>query len=397
MSRRRRLQIAVSGSFKDYTCNPYTILGHHVAQRILPLINEKPMAIEELSAELDLPEDMIKEHIEKMLSCRYVEEVQADSKTLYKPAFTILTLEDQRRLQPLIEELSSDIATVVAESMPKVREAIKQVRCIKAGYELPQTEYIVVVAYTLNLLASKALRDEGYVIEYKDMPGGSFIVSALEEGLVDLEDEWTWGNFDQYGEYVFASYGKAEIPWKVRSVFPDIAWFWKRVVGQSKVNKWVERIGDILFELIDGSLPIRELASRLQIDEIDLIRDLHILDDLEYVSIVGSGENTRVELAAPIFSRSDIKLIREAAKAICQGVVATLREKYSKIEDTYSKLSPARNGIDLSEALNAIYMLTRIMASRKLIEMEVVKKPPIRRDGEEYTTWVAKVPWQDHL
>ncbi|RLG49377.1 MAG: hypothetical protein DRN96_09695, partial [Thermoproteota archaeon] len=228
---RGRFQIAASGCFKgDRSCSPYVVLRHRVAQKIIPLINERPMSIRELSAELDLPTDLITEHIEKMLSCRYVEEVQADGKTLYKPAFTIFTLEDQYRLQPLIEELSKDIATVVSRNMSKVRDVTGKLTCIQAGYRLPQVEYIIVGAYTLDYLALDALDEAGYLVRVKKMPGGEFVASALEEGLIDIHAAWMWGNSSQYGSYVFSSHGKLP-PTGIRHAFPDLVWFWWELIG----------------------------------------------------------------------------------------------------------------------------------------------------------------------
>jgi len=388
---RRRFQIAASGCFKgDRSCSPYVVLRHRVAQKIIPLINERPMSIRELSAELDLPTDLITEHIEKMLSCRYVEEVQADGKTLYKPAFTILTLEDQRRLQPLLEELSSDITAVIAESMPKVREAIKQVRCIKAGYELPQTEYIVIMVYALTRAFSEALEKEGYVIRGKEMPSGYFIVSALEEGLIDLGDEWTWGHFSRYGRYEFATHG-APAPMSVRHAFPDLLWAWTELVEWPELSRWAESLGDILIALVDRPILVKELASQLGRSGVDLLRDLTLLRELEYIQVRGYGEEAEIGLAAPVFTVSDVKLIEDVAMDVSRELLDALREKYYKVEEVYRELSPARNGIDLHEAFEPISMIIRIVASRKLIEGGVIKAPPIRKDGGEYTTWVAEV------
>ena len=385
----RKFQIAMCGCVTDGYCSPYAVLEQPIPQKILPLVNSRPMSAEELSAELSMPIESVMKHVSRMLSCGFLEEVQAEGKTLYKPAFTILTLEDQRRLQPLLDELSEDVATAVSRNIGKVRDVTGKLTCIQAGYKLPQVEYIIVGAYTLDYLALDALDEAGYLVRVKKMPGGEFVASAIEEGLIDAHAMWMWGHSSQYGSYVFSSHGKLP-PTGIRHAFPDLVWFWWELIGSSKLTRWIERLGRTLMELASSPLSVRELANRLQLDEVDLLRDIALLSELGYTTIVGSGEKARVELAAPAFTREDVKLIEDAAAAVHRDFIATLEGKYHRVKEAYRETSPARNGIDIREAFNEIYHTVFSLGLEKLLERGVIRRPPARLDGGEYAIWVAE-------
>ncbi|RLG49357.1 MAG: hypothetical protein DRN96_09765, partial [Thermoproteota archaeon] len=198
-----------------------------------------------------------------------------------------------------------------------------------------------------------------------------------------------WGHSNQYGSYVFSSHGKLP-PAGIRHAFPDLVRFWWGLVGSSKLTRWVERLGRTLMELASSPLSVRELANRLQLDEVDLLRDIALLSELGYTTIVGSGEKARVELAAPAFTREDVKLIEDAAAAVHRDFIATLEGKYHRVKEAYRETSPARNGIDIREAFNEIYHTVFSLGLEKLLERGVIRRPPARLDGGEYAIWVAE-------
>ncbi len=84
----------------------------------------------------------VAEHLEELLECGLVKEENG----LYRPAFAIFTVEDQKVLMPLINELVGDTVEVVKHWLPRVRGMLSSVTVVRRGLRFPDLEYIVIGA-----------------------------------------------------------------------------------------------------------------------------------------------------------------------------------------------------------------------------------------------------------
>ena len=387
------LHFALCGSYLDKPeYNPYQVAKHTVRQKILLLINSKPKSLVEIASKLNLDKNEVKMHIEALEKCGLVKKLVVNGITLYAPAFAIFTLEDQRKLQPLIEELSEDVVAVVSRSKKEVHETINKLECTKSGYEFPDLDYIIVGAYTLDYEGLEVLSEEGFLIVSKQMPGGNYVFTGLEKGLVNLREAWMWGHNGQFGRYVFSTHGK--LPPGGRRAFPDITWFWISLLKDRKfVEEKMIRLGDILYALLKDPHTFNELNNVLKIPKSELLIDLTLLWELDYINVEKTSNRElafEFKLNRPVFTSKDIDRIKSLSEKILRKFVdKSLKPKYSLIEEIYENTSPAKHQIDIKEAFNHLYHLIFEGALDKLISKQVLSEPPLRKDGGKYSTWVS--------
>ena len=266
--------------------------------------------------------------------------------------------------------------------------------CVKAGYYFPDLEYISIGAYAFDYDGLEVLRDEGLLTVSKEMPGGKYVFAGLEVGLTDLRKAWMWGHTGEYGKYTFSSHGKLP-PKKGRRASPDLFWLWTYAVQDEEERKDIERrivhYGDLLYEILNGIVTLDKLARNLQVPKSELVLDLTFLEELDYVISNVEG-NRRIEyrLNRPALLSKDCKLLHKLSKRIIKDFLdRSLRTAYGELESSYKQTSPAKNGIDIKEAFNQIYHSIFEKALSNLIASEVIPKPPLRRDGGQYSPWVA--------
>ncbi len=113
---RKLIEFAMCGSERE-ECDPYKLTSPIERQRLLLLINTEPLSIEDIAKRLRLTVDEVTKYLEELLRCGLVKEENGS----YRPAFAIFTIEDQKILMPLINELVSDTVEVVKDWLPKIR------------------------------------------------------------------------------------------------------------------------------------------------------------------------------------------------------------------------------------------------------------------------------------
>lgn len=101
-------------------CNPYELAKDVIVQKMLLLVNTEPKTTEEITEELGVSKDKIDKHLEKLVKCGLV----AIHENKCKILFPLFTLDDQKVLKPLIDELAEDILTVVKEDIDVVDDII---------------------------------------------------------------------------------------------------------------------------------------------------------------------------------------------------------------------------------------------------------------------------------
>ena len=177
------IQFAMCGS-ADEECNPYALTAPLERQRLLLLINSKFLNVEDIARELNIPIDNVIKHLNELVRCGLVREVNG----LYKPTFAIFTLNDQKVLQPLIDSLVHDVVEIAKSNMENVRRIINDLAIVKRGLRFSDLEYIVVGAVTLDYEGLNILSEEGLLIKHKKMHGSEYIFAGFEVGLIDLEN-----------------------------------------------------------------------------------------------------------------------------------------------------------------------------------------------------------------
>jgi DNA-binding transcriptional ArsR family regulator/predicted transcriptional regulator len=357
------IQFAMCG-YSSADCNPYAATSDTITQRMLLAINSTPLSLHEVSTKIGVDEGKTVQCLEPLDRCGLLKRIRKGDSLRYQPSFAIFTLEDQKRLQPLTQRLSDSLTNTVKDLLQEIKEELENVECIKAGYSFPDLEYISIGAYAFDYDGLEVLRDEGLLTVSKEMPGGKYVFTGLEVGLTDLRKAWMWGHTGEYGKYTFSSHGKLP-PKKGRRAFPDLLWLWRYAV--------------------------QELARNLQVPKSELVLDLTFLEELDYViSNVEGNRRIQYRLNRPALLSKDCKLLHKLSKMIIKDFLdRSLRTAYGELESSYRQTSPARNGIDIKEAFNPIYHSIFEKALSNLIASEVISKPPLRRDGGQYSPWVA--------
>ena len=375
-----RIQFTLCGSHSsEEELNPYKVTEPPVRQEILSLINLKPQIPEEIADQLKLPQGEVIEHLEALAKPELVERVGQR----FKPTFAIFTAQDQEKLKPLIDQLSRSLAEVVEQNMDSVRSTY--LRCGFSEHDFPFDEvaYILVGAYVLDYGGLKALSKAGFLLVSKPMPGGNYIFKGLE-GEMDLRANWQWGHSTNFGRFTFFSHGQLP-PNGRRRAFPDQAWRW---LGEGRpeeeVTAAMEELGEILLALYERPATVEELAIRTSLEVERLKGHLGLLQELEYVT----EEGKRFIPCSPVIAEEELVHIWKLAELI-QGefISKILKSSWPRLEGLYRETSPARNGIELTEAFNLLYHLIFERALRSLLKQEVIAYPPLHTDGARYAVW----------
>jgi DNA-binding transcriptional regulator GbsR (MarR family) len=388
----RLIEFALCGSYsRDY--DPYGVTGDAATQKILLAINSAPLSLREISAETSLSEQGVIRHLKALERCQLVKEIKKAGELYYRPSFAIFSLRDQKKLRPLIKKLGKSLVGIVEDSLPTINEELTKVRCVKEGYHFPDLEYIAIGAYTFDYGGLEVLKNEGFLTVTKEMPGGDYVFSGLEAGLIDLREAWMWGHNHKYGKYTFSTHGRLP-PKGGRRAFPDLGFLWTYCAEDEEEKKRIEQkivhYGDLLCELLKEPVTLDQLSKTLNRRKVELILDLTFLEELEYVASTIEQGKRKYVLNRPVLLLQDYKCIHKLSKRILmQFLDQSLRASYGELESPYKETSPAKNGIDMREAFNFVYHNTFEKALDQLIASKVIAEPPLRRDGGRYSSWVA--------
>ncbi len=362
-------------------CNPYDITRPVEVQRILLLINSEPLNVNEISTRTHIPLDKVVEHLDKLVKCGLVREENG----LYKPAFPIFTLRDQRILQPPIDDMVDIVVGAVKNSRTELEKTISSLSIVKRGLRFIDLDYIIVGAITLDYEGLNVLEREGLIVKSKKMPGGGeYVFAGFEVGLLYLKEKWMWGHSGFFDKYWFSSHGK--LPRKGRrKAFPDLAWSWYEWgLSVSEIESEMTVLGRILELLAYKDYTFNDLAMELNIDKQSLAVDLTLLLTLGYVAV---DDKLLWKLSSPVFTREDYENIKSFSKHLLENIASEFKDKRNIIEEYYEETTPARNGIPLQEAFNQVYHLVFEKALNKLIGEGVINEPPLRLDGAKYSVF----------
>lgn len=376
-----RIQFVLCGSHEaSDELNPYKVTAPEVRQEILSLINLKPRTLEEIADILRLSKDEVAEHLAALERPALIERLGHR----YKPNFAIFTVQDQERMEPLVDELSGSFAKVVQENMGMIYDTYVACGFCSHGFTFDDMAYILVGPYTFDYGGLKALSKAGLLIVSKPMPRGNYVFSGFE-GELDLQAKWHWGHSYTFGRFTF--FGHGEVPKEgPRDAFPERAYRWYgEGVPEMEIARRMEEIGEIISTLYQGPMDQRTLAGRTGIDQERLAAHLSLLQELAYVKAKGEVFVS----ACPVVDEAALGHIRAMAEALQEKLIDTIiRPNWSWLEEVYRGTAPARNGIDLKEAFNPIYHMIFEQASRILMDQGIIPRPRKRSDEARYAIWV---------
>ncbi len=388
----RLIEFALCGSY-SHEYDPYAVTGDMVTQKILLAINSEPLSPRKISVETSLTEKEVVQRLKTLERCQLVKKTKRADELYYRPSFAIFSLPDQKKLQPLIEKLSRSLVSITEDFLPKIKEELTKVRCVEQGYHFPDLAYIAIGAYAFDYGGLQVFEKEGLLTVTKEMPGGNYVFSGLEVGLIDLRKAWMWGHNGKYGKYTFSTHGRLP-PKRSRRAFPDLGSVWTYCAENEQERKSIEQeiihYGDLLYALLKGPATFDHLTKALNRRKVELILDLTFLEELEYVSSTIEQDKRTYALNRPALLLEDYERISKLSKRILmQFLNRSLKASYAKLESLYKETSPAKNGIAMQEAFNPIYHNIFEKALDRLITSKAIAAPPLRRDGGRYSPWVA--------
>ncbi len=363
-------------------CRPYKLTAPLERQKILLLINSEPADIEYIAKRLGIPREDVMRHIEELKRCGLV--IEEDGK--FRPGFAIFTVDDQKALLPLINELVNDVVRIVERWLPEIHRVLNDLTIMRRGLQFRDLEYITVGALTLDYEGLEVLSEEGLIMKSKKMPGdGEYIFTGFERGPLNPREIPIWGHGSIFGKYWFNTHGNIP-PTGMRLAFPDLAWLWDaQGLGRDVVDSKMIEIGMIMETLAEEDLTLIDLQKKLNIDPSSLMIDLALLLSIRYVILLDAY---RYRINIPVLKSEDYTLLRDLCRKILRNIAQVFKSKFEKIRETYSKTTPARNNIPIEEAFNQIYHIVFGRALDELIRRSIIAGPSDRPDGGKYSAFI---------
>ncbi|MCR4392672.1 MAG: winged helix-turn-helix domain-containing protein [Candidatus Acetothermia bacterium] len=360
----------------DPELNPYRVCNPPPRQAILRTINARPLGAEGVAVQVGLPAGEVRRHLGALERAGLVRQVGA----AYQPTFPIFTRGDLEALTPWMTGSAAAFAEVVRQHMDLVARTHDRCRFSDQGWTVAETGYILVGAYTFDY-GGLALESTGYLVAAQDMPGGRYVFTGIDGEGIDLRARWMWGHSTSFGEFTF--FGHGEVPaGGGRRAFPDLAWRWAHEGRpEAQIARTMVELGQILVAFARRP----QLSAPCGLGEAGLADQLALLHELGYVACRGTNW------------RSLCPVVDEPARAAVRDMVDKLwahllrqavSPRWGDLERTYLTTAPARNGVPLPVAFNALHHLVFDGALRKLMERGTITCPPRRRDGAAYALWV---------
>lgn len=382
-----RIQFALCGNcIDDEVLNPYHVVKQEIRQAILSLINREPMTPGSISEALKLPEADVAGHIKALQSAGLIEMVGSG----WKPSFSIFSVRDQERLEPLRRDMTESLAEAVEENMDIVHKAYDACRFADHGFTFRDIAYILVGAYILDFGALTLERSD-FLVAQKEMPGGSSVFAGFEGKLRSLQSNWMWGHTFAFGPITFLGHG--ELPPKgPRRAFPEQSYLWRREGwAEERITRTMQELGAILIALYDRPMGIPELAERIGAEQEELVDRLDLLKDMEYVRDTGVWTSL-----CPVVSDESRAEIQSLVEDMWEKLLSmAVKPNWGHLERLYRGTSPQRNGVDIREAFNPIHHAVFEQALQLLMERKVIASPGRHVDGARYAVWIEHTKIQD--
>jgi len=393
LSNENLLEFALCGNY-DPDFNPYNAVKEIIAQKILLSVHKSRKTALEISESINLDLDLVSTHIEELQKCGLIVQEKEGENKPYRINFPIIMAKDYKKLQPELDKLTDLLVETTLELLPEIEIDLKEIQFFKAGYEASDLTYIAVGGSTFDFGGLDFMKSENLMIVSKEMPGGKYVFAGFESSISELKTTWMWGHTSQYDRFLYITHGR--LPTKGgREAFPDLFWVWEYLLaGKEKANVEAKAIelGTILYSLISGSKTINKLGESTEISKFDLIYNLTLLEQLEYIGYKMKDGEIHVILKRPILVSEDTKIIQQ----ITDKIFSRFKEKeimkyYTELKEIYKHTSTAKNNIDFKETFNMLYHSVFEKASNILMNSDKMNKPLLRKDGANYSPWIVVI------
>jgi len=375
-----QIQFALCGGCgDDDALNPYVVTKPEIRQRILSLINLEPLTLGGLSEILRLSEGDTAGHLQALQKAGLIEMINSG----WKPSFSIFTLQDQERLEPLLKEVTNSFAGVVQGDMDIVHKTNAACGFGDHGFSLADLAYILVGAYILDY-GGLALERSEFLVAQKEMPGGDYVFAGFEGEIRNLRSQWMWGHSHPYGAYTF--FGHGELPCEgPRHAFPEQAYLWRREGWtEEQVTHRMQELGGILVALYETPMDLRELTERTGMEHGELRDHLRLLQKMEYVYETGAWTSL-----CPVVDDAARTRIQNMVEEVWDKLLnMVVRPNWERLERLFQGTAPARNGVDIREAFNPLHHAIFEQALQLLMQREVIAWPKRHTDGARYAVWI---------
>ncbi len=390
MTEEKILEFALCGNYEP-ECNPYNAVKDVLAQQILLTIHQSKKTAKQLAESMNLDVDLVNTHLSEMLRCGLIVQTKEDDKELYRPNFPIVSAADYQKLQPELDKLTDLLVETTIELLPEIESDLQAFQFFKAGYEVPDIPYIVIGGFTFDFGGLDFMKSEDLLIVTKEMPGGKYVFAGFESSILDLKKAWMWGHTAQFDKFVYITHGRLPTQGG-RKAFPDLFWVWEHLLAgneKTEVEAKAREIGAILHSLIFESQTIERLHESTKQPKFTLVYNLALLEQLEYIGYTRKNNETYVILKRPVLLSEDINVIHKiSAKLFSRFKAKGLMKHYHKLEKVYQQTSTAQYHIDFKETFNMLYHSVFEKASNILINTNKITKPPLRKDGVHYSSWM---------
>jgi len=374
----RPLQVGVTGSTpQERTKDPTFILGTADVQQLVLRIAERPRE-----------EAYINEAIAGMpftLGDMVTVGLLREDQGLYRIDFNLLSVEDQRAILDLSEELGRSLAESVLEQRARF-EALASAHAqphVDAGYFL----FIVLGCFSLDWDGLDLTEEEGYRAgAQRTLDGESFTPWAKEKGAEISLEGLFWGSHNQaakeftfttFGDhYALPRFGLPDMLWSTGEAFrryadlPD-----ERRAAALMLSAYVEDalddIARIMATLRTGDRSLSELAETTGIGEERLGRIVRLLEAADYIAIDGGTIGGR----ALVLGGGDAALVRETLALGREIMTAWHEANYGAIRERLTDLTPTRNGVPFERVYTEVWHFIFGVANRTLVEKGLFADP----------------------
>ena len=390
MSEKNLLEFALCGTYgPDF--NPYKAVKDLSAQQILLTLHESKKTAQQIGEALNLEAATVRGHLNELIGCGLLLQEKKANKQWYRPSFPIITTQDYQRLQPELDKLTDMLVQTTNAMIPEIESHLQALQFVKAGYEAPDLQYIVIGAIIFDYGGLAFMKAEDLMILTKPMPGGRYVFTAFEAAITELKTSWMWGHTAQFDKYAYTTHGR--LPTKGgRKAFPDLFWDWESLLGgtaKDAVKAKATELGAILHALSFGSQTIERLHATTQQSRFHLVYNLALLEQLGYIEYTQQKGEPTIILKRPVLISADLQILQTiTAQFFSQFKARGFLTHYQQLSDIYQQTSTATYHIPFKETFNMLYHRIFESALNQLIETEAIHKPPLRNDGTYYSPWL---------
>jgi hypothetical protein len=372
------LSVGVTGNVQSEGKGNPTFLMHPLeVQKLLLAIAEEPRDLAYASRTLEGSDITV----DDLLALKLLR--QDDDRLVIN--FNFLTQQDQVE----IVRVATPHAAALAEGYLQHREEIETILATRGLPDVPATYYAYI------LIGCFSLDWDGLL--FTDDP--RFRAAATHRSGDDLYTPWAkergeevslkglyWGSHNTYRENAnLTTFGDHHsLP---RAGFPDLGWSLRvdtdRLPGDGETRETIARaarrflrdlagaVGEVMLALGNGPKSVDELTVTTSLPAETLIDLLALLEEIEYVAVVGS----RYRATVPVLTDTDTPMVRKLLSLGRQVIRQWHEEHYDALASELSHITPLKHGVPYGVVYTEVWHFVFALANRELIEAGFLADP----------------------